>query len=83
MDEDKKLVTIAEFDNSFDADLAKLTLDNAGIESVVLGEDLAANVTFNTAIFNVEIQVMEDDVEKAKQVLAEKETSEESNEQEE
>ena len=71
MDEEKKLVTIAEFDNSFDADLAKLALDNAGIKSVVLGEDLTANLTFNTAIFHVEIQVMEDDVEKAKQVLAE------------
>ena len=73
MDEDKKLVTVAEFDNSFNAELAKAALDDAGIESVVLGEDLTANVTFNTAIFNIEIQVMEDDVEQAKQVLADME----------
>jgi hypothetical protein len=70
MSEDQKLVTIAEFENSFDADMAKSALDNAGIKSVVLGKDLAANLTYNTAIFNVEIQVMADDVEKAKQILA-------------
>ena len=73
MDEDKKLVKVAEFDNSFDAELAKVALDNAGVESVIFGEDLTANVTFNTAIFSVEIQVMEDDAERAKQILAEME----------
>jgi len=80
MREDKKLVKVAEFDNNFDAELAKVALDNAGIESVIFGEDLTANVTFNTAIFNVEIQVMEDDVERAKQVLAEMEPPEDADE---
>ena len=70
MPEDKELVTIEEFENSYEADLAKLALDNAGIKSVILGKDLAANLTYNTAIFNVEIQVMAGDVEKAKQVLS-------------
>ena len=85
MDEDKKLVTVAEFDNSFNAELAKAALDDAGIESVILGEDLTANVTFNSAIFNVEIQVMEDDVERAQQVLNDMQPleDEESDEQDE
>jgi len=73
MSKDDKLVTIAEFENSFDADLAKLTLDNAGIESVILGKDLAANLTYNTAIFNVELQVFEKDAERAKEILAQQE----------
>lgn len=71
MHEDEKLVTVGEYENSFDADLAKLTLDNAGIQSVVLGRDLAANLTYNPAIFHIEIQVAQSDAEKARQVLAE------------
>ncbi|MEN8127393.1 MAG: DUF2007 domain-containing protein [Planctomycetota bacterium] len=70
MADDQELVTIEEFENSYEADLAKLALDNAGIKSVILGKDLAANLTYNSAIFNVEIQVMAGDAEKAKQVLA-------------
>lgn len=72
MHDDQKLVTIADYENEFDAELAKLTLDNAGIESVVMGEDIGAIKPFSTTNYNVELQVFEKDVEKAKQVLAEK-----------
>ena len=72
MNENEKLVTIAEFENGFDAELAKLALDNAGINSVVLGEDIGAIKPYSSTSFNVELQVFEKDVEKAKQVLAEK-----------
>lgn len=71
MSKEQELVTIAEFENSFEADLARLTLENAGIKSVILGEDLTANLTYNPAIFHIELQVIAGDAAKAKQVLAE------------
>ncbi len=72
MHDDEKLVTLADFENEFDAELAKLTLDNAGIESVVMGEDIGTIKPFSSTNFNVELQVFEKDVERARQVLAEK-----------
>ncbi len=72
MKENEKLVTIAEFENGFDAEFAKLALDNAGINSVVLGEEIGAIKPYSSTSFNVELQVFEKDVEKAKQILAEK-----------
>ena len=71
MREDEKLVAIAEFEGSFDAELAKLALENAGIEAVVFGEDLVTMLPHINAI-RVELQVFERDVKKAKQVLAER-----------
>ena len=50
MRDDQKLVPIAEFEGSFDAELAKLALENAGIESVVFGEDLLADPDENINI---------------------------------
>ena len=72
MREDQKLVPIAEFESSFDAELAKLALENAEIESVVFGEDLVTMLPHINAI-RVELQVFEADVERAKQVLVEME----------
>ncbi len=77
MREDEKLVAIAEFEGSFDAELAKLALENAGIESVVFGEDLVTALPHINAI-RVELRVFECDAEKAKEVLAKK--SEQSDE---
>ena len=71
MRDDEKLVAIAEFVGSFDAELAKLALDNAGIESTVFGEDLVTMLPHINAI-RVELRVFESDVEKAKQVLSER-----------
>ena len=44
MKEDQKLVTIAEYDNSMDAKMDKLALDEAGIESVIMGENVASSL---------------------------------------
>ena len=71
MREDEKLVKIAEFEGGFDAELAKVTLENAGIESVVFGEDLVVNMPSIQPIF-IELKVFEKDAARAKQVLAEK-----------
>jgi hypothetical protein len=83
MRDDQKLVPIAEFEGSFDAELAKLALENAGIESVVFGEDLLAVLPHINAI-KVELRVFEEDAERARQVLDEMEPldDEESDEQE-
>ena len=71
MREDEKLVKIAEFESGFDAELAKVTLQNAVIESVVFGEDLVVNMPSIQTIF-IELKVFEKDADRAKQVLAEK-----------
>ena len=72
MRDDEKLVPIAEFGGEFDAELAKSTLTDAGIESVVFGEDLVTTLPHINAI-RVELRVFENDVERAKQILAEME----------
>ena len=71
MRENEKLVTIAKFESGFDAELAKVTLENAGIESVVFGEDLVVNMPTIEPIY-IELKVFEKDADRAKQVLAEK-----------
>ena len=71
MHEDEKLVTIAKFESGFDAELAKVTLENAGIESVVFGEDLVVNMPTIEPIY-IELKVFEKDADRANQVLAEK-----------
>jgi tryptophanyl-tRNA synthetase len=70
MHDDEKLVSIAEFENSFDAELAKVALDNAGIRSTVLGEDIGIIQPYTSTLFHVELQVFEKDAERAKEVLA-------------
>ena len=71
MRENEKLVTIAKFESGFDAELAKVTLENAGIESVVFGEDLVVNMPTIEPIY-IELKVFEKDADRARQVLAEK-----------
>ena len=71
MREDEKLVTIAKFESGFDAELAKVTLENIGIESAVFGEDLVVNMPTIEPIF-IELKVFEKDADRAKEVLAEK-----------
>ena len=71
MRENEKLVTIAKFESGFDAELAKVTLENEGIESVVFGEDLVVNMPTIEPIY-IELKVFEKDADRGKQVLAEK-----------
>lgn len=77
MHENEKLVTIAEFESGFEAELAKVSLDNASIESVVFGEDIGTIKPYSTTPFNVELQVFEKDAEQAKRILAEQHPLEE------
>jgi hypothetical protein len=80
--ENEKLVTIAEYESGFEAELAKVTLDNEGIESVIFGEDLVVNMPTIESI-QIELQVFEKDAVRAKEILSQQEplADEDSNEQ--
>ncbi|MCE5186846.1 MAG: DUF2007 domain-containing protein [Planctomycetaceae bacterium] len=71
MENEKRLVTIAQFDNSFDAELAKITLENEGLKAVVVGDNLAhiQPYSFPNA---VKLQVLQPDAERAATILQEK-----------
>jgi hypothetical protein len=68
MRDNEKLVTIARFDTGFDAEVAKLALDAEGINCHLAGMDLVTNMPYPNVIA-VELQVLEGDVERAKEVL--------------
>lgn len=70
MKEDQKLITVAEFDNSIDANLAKAILDDAGIESVVMGESIASSL-YHVFDRYVKVQVFEKDADEARRLLNE------------
>ena len=78
-----KLVTVGEFENGFEAELAKVRLEAEGIEAIVVGGDLLAVMPAIGRI-KVELQVFEKDAQKAAQIIAviEQENSAESDEQE-
>ncbi len=79
---DNKLVTIAEYETGFEAELAKVRLEEEGIEAIVVGGDLVANMP-TIEVIRVELQVFEKDAEKAAQIIAAiaKENESESDEQ--
>ena len=63
-----KLITIATFTDSIEADLTRQKLDDAGIESVLTGQN-AANMYGISAIAKTELQVLENQVQKAQEIL--------------
>ena len=63
-----KLVTIAEFADSIEADLAKQKLDSSGIKSVLTGQN-AANIYGIAAIAKTDLQVFENQAQEALKIL--------------
>ncbi len=63
-----ELVTVAEFYTAFEAEIAKLELDNNEINSVVVGGDLVTMMVPLEQV-KVELKVIESDVDKAKAIL--------------
>lgn len=61
-------MTIAEYGSSFDAQMAKMTLESNGIEAFVAGENLLW-ISPKAGIPKVEVKVLACDVEKAKQII--------------
>lgn len=67
------LVTVASFDHETEATLAQHLLEDAGIKSVIL--DPLTNVTtlaLMSANEGVRLQVLKQDLERAKEILMEK-----------
>jgi len=63
-----KLVTIAQFTDYIEAELAKQLLDDFGIKSVVTGQNVASGIGVFAAI-NIELQTLESQAEKALEIL--------------
>ena len=63
-----KLITIERYENSFDAEVAKLALDNEGISCYLAGMNLMVNMPYPNVIA-VELQVFQSDAERAKAIL--------------
>ena len=68
MENNDKLVTVGEFETSFDANIAKLSLESNGIKAVIFGEDLIANMPTIGRI-KAQLQVFSGDAAEAKKIL--------------
>ncbi len=66
--EDKKLVTAGGFSNSMDAHMARLALENEGVEAFVEG-DLLPYPGIAGEVNVIQIWVKSDDLQRAKKIL--------------
>ena len=64
-----KLVTIAEYADSSEAELAAQILKDFGIESVVVGENSANVFAGVTALASARLQVLQSQAERAMEIL--------------
>jgi hypothetical protein len=64
-----KLVTVAQFVDSAQADLAKQLLADFGIESVLAGQNAASIFSGVPAVANIKLQVIERRAEEAVEIL--------------
>jgi hypothetical protein len=71
MSAEEKLITIAEFDNYIQAEMAKQTLADFDIKAVVAGDNASNIYAGVPAVEGPVLQVMDHDAEKAKEILAE------------
>ena len=65
----EKVKTIAEFDSSFEAQLAKSALESNGIKAVIVGDNIKGLLPAD-GVLNVQLQVLADNVDRAKAILA-------------
>ncbi len=65
----EKLVTIAQFTDYIQADLAKQLLDDFAIKSVVTGQNLANIFPGLPALGDVELQTLESQAQQALEIL--------------
>jgi hypothetical protein len=65
-----KLVTIAEYEGSLPAEMAKQVLEDFGIQSVIVGGNFA-DLNMMPTLSLVKLQVPESKAEEAKQILEE------------
>ena len=66
-----KLVTVKTFSSTWEADLAKIQLEACGIPAFILdSHTISVNWLFSNAIGGIKLQVFEDQVTDAKEVLS-------------
>jgi len=65
---DDKLVTIAEFASSLEAQFAKSALQSEGINAIIVGDNIKDLLPAD-GMLNVQLQIFARDIEKAKAVL--------------
>lgn len=69
MTNEEKLVTVASFADYIEADLAKQTLEDFGIKSILMGQN-AANVYGGVpALIDLDLQVFESQAQRAREIL--------------
>ena len=66
---EEKLVTIAQFANYIEAEMAKNLLDDFGIKSTVTGQNVANVYSGLPALTDLDLQVFESQAEKALEIL--------------
>lgn len=76
MSDEPELITLAKFSFAHQAEMARVALENAGIQCAVFDENQAGLMI--GALVPVRIAVFEPDVEKAREVLRREGLSEES-----
>jgi len=64
-----KLVTIAKFMDTLQADMAHQLLDDYGIKSVVTGQNAANIYAGVPALADIRLQVLESDAHRAREIL--------------
>jgi hypothetical protein len=70
----EKLVTVARYEDSMEADLARQLLEDEGIKAVVLGQNVGNVYSGVPAVIDIELQTLESQAEDARQILADAKT---------
>ncbi len=76
-----KLVTIAEYMDSMQAEMARQILEDFDIKAVIIGEN-AANTCLAPTVITAKLQVLENDADEARQILEDQEQGHEPEEYE-
>jgi hypothetical protein len=77
---DEKLVTVAQFADYIEANLAKQILEEAGIKVLISDEN--SSTLFPPGISSVELQVLESQAQQATEILASAESLDEQDDDE-
>ena len=64
---DEKIVTVARFNDSMEAEIAKQKLEQFGIKSVITGKNFTD--TYSGILSSTELQTFQSDSERAKEIL--------------
>ncbi len=76
-----KLVTIAEYMDSMQAEMARQILEDFDIKAVIIGEN-ASNTCLAPTVITAKLQVLENDADEARQILEDQEQGHEPEEYE-